>query len=126
MKDWTCGEVRSRPAAALGGFGEARDGVGVLDFGKEIQDEKIDVLNFVVAELDTLRGSHFGGDVSADAEAVLVGFVDDGGHELGRDRAVDFDLHVAEALVVVDGGAGFGFGGDENFGWTLVRGRGRR
>ena len=57
--------------------------------------------------------------MSADAHAILVGFVDDGGNELGLDGAVDFDLHVAEVLVVVDGGAGFGFGGDENFGWSV-------
>ena len=120
MNDWTCGEVRSRPAVTSPGFGEPCDGVGVLDFGEEIQDEKVDVLNFVVAEFDTLGGGHFGGDVSADTEAVLVGFVDDRGDDGGRDGAVDFDLHVAEALIVVDGGAGFRFGGDEDFGGALI------
>jgi len=34
------------------------------------------------------------------------------GTRSGLDGAVDFYLHVAEALVVVDGGAGFGFGRD--------------
>src|ERR1700686_387845 len=34
--------------ADLAGFDEARDGVGVLDVGKEIQDEEIHMLNFVV------------------------------------------------------------------------------
>ena len=66
---------------ALGRFDQTRNCIGVLDVGEEIQDEEIDMLDFVVAELDTLRGSHFGRDVSADAEAIFVGFVDDGGHE---------------------------------------------
>ena len=48
-----------------------------------------------------------------------MGFVDDDGDELGLDGAVDFDLHVAEFFVVVDGGAGFGFGGDEDFGGSV-------
>ena len=52
-----------------------------------------------------------------------MGFVDDGGDERGLDRAVDLDLHVAEALVIVDGGAGFGFGGDQNFGRAVIRRR---
>src|SRR6266853_3142119 len=79
------------------------------------------MLDFVVAELDTLRSGHFSGNVSAAAESVLVGFVDDGRHEFGLHRTIYFDLHVAEAFVVVDGGAGLGFGGHQNFGWTLVR-----
>jgi hypothetical protein len=58
--------------------------------------------------------------VSTDAESVFVGFVDDDGNELGFDGAVDFDLHVAQAFVVVDGGAGFGFGRDQDFGWALI------
>ena len=102
------------------GLGQSGDGVRVFDFGKEIEHEKIDVLDFVVAESDTLGGGHFGGNVSADAQAVFVGFVDDGGNDGGRNGAVDFDLHVAEFFVVVDGGAGFGFGGDQNLGWTLI------
>ena len=102
------GEVEA--GGDFSGLGEAGDGVGVFDFGEEIEDEKIDVLNFVVAELDALRGGHSGGNVSADAKSVFVSFVDDGGHERGRDGTVNLDLHVAESLVVVDGGAGFGFG----------------
>ena len=112
------GEVEA--GCDFSGLGETGDGVGVFDFGEEVQDEKVDVLDLVIAEPDTLVGGHFGGNVSADAKAVLVGFVDDGGDEGRLDGAVDFDLHVAETFVVVDGGSGFGFGGDENFGGTLV------
>ena len=70
------------------------------------------MLNFVEAEGDALRGDHSGGNVSADAEAVLVSLVDDSGHERRRYRTVNLDLDIAQPLVVVDGGTGFGFGGD--------------
>ena len=48
------------------GLDEAGDGVGVFDLGKEVEDEEIDVLDFVVAEFDALGGGHFGGNVPAD------------------------------------------------------------
>src|SRR5208282_5059600 len=114
------GRSEVEAGSSFSGFDQSGDGVCVFDLGKEIQDEKIHVLNFVEAEIDALRGDHFGGNVSADAEAVFVGFVDDRGHEFGLDRAVDFDLHVAEAFVVVYGGASFGFGRDQDFGGSVV------
>ena len=113
--------VQIEASCNLAGLGQSRDGVRVLDLGKEVEYEKVDVLNLVVAEFDALGSSHFGGNVSADPEAVLVGFIDDGGHERGRNGAVDFDLHVAKAFVVVDSGTGLGLGGDENLGGTLIR-----
>ncbi len=113
------GGVEVERGGEFSGFGEAGDGVGVFDFGEEVENEKVDVLDFVVAELDALRSDHVGRDVSTDAESVFVGFVDDDRDELGLDRAVDFDLRVAEFFVVVDGGAGFGFGGDEDFGGSV-------
>src|SRR5208282_2493355 len=73
----------------LGRRGETDGCIRVFDVGEEIQHEEVDVLNFVVAELDTLGGGHFCGDVSADAETVFVGFISDGGYEFGLDRAVD-------------------------------------
>jgi hypothetical protein len=115
------GRAEVETGAAFCGFDEASNGVGVFDVGKEIQNQEVDVLDFVVSEFDTLRGGHFGGDVPADAKSVFVSFVNDRGHQLGLNRAVDFDLYESKPFVVIDRGASFGFSGHEDFGWTLER-----
>jgi hypothetical protein len=66
--------------AAFCGFDEASNGIVVFDFGHEIQNQEIDLLDFVVSEFDTLRDGHFGRDVSAHAKSVFVSFVNDRGH----------------------------------------------
>ncbi len=69
------------------------------------------MLDFVEAKFHALRCNHVGGDVAADAQAVFVRFVNNYGNEFGLDRAVHFDLDVAELDVIVDGRSGFSLGG---------------
>ena len=79
------------------------------------------MLDFVIAEFDTLRSGHLGRNMSADAQSVFVRLVDDRRHQSGLYRAVNLDLDVAQAHVVIYSGARFLFRGDQHLGGSLVR-----
>ena len=112
-------EVEAR--GALARLDEARGSARLFHVGPEIEEDEVHVLNFVGAVAHELGGGHAGWDVSADAQAALVRFIDDDWHKLRLYRAVDLDLHIAEVGVVIDAGAGFFGRGGQDFDGAFVR-----
>ena len=103
MKSRTCGLVRREFARVLGDLDEAVAIARLLDFRiEEIELDEVEMLDFVGAAFDELLRRHERRHVSADAKAARVRAIGDDRHELGLDRRVDLDLHVAVVGVPVD------------------------
>ena len=112
--------IQVERCAAFSGFGKARRGARLLHVGHEVEKDEVHVLDLVGSVAHELVGRHSRWDVAADAQAALVGFVDDDGNEFRLDRAVDLDLHIAEIGVVVNPLASLFRRGGKDFDRALI------
>src|SRR5579862_5842386 len=75
---------------------------------EEIQEDEVDVLNFVGAVFDELRRGDAVWNMAADAQSTSVRYLDDAGHEFRLERTVNLDLHISQIRVTVDRSFGLG------------------
>src|SRR6202162_1190982 len=70
---------------------------GVLDLRREkVQEDEVDMLDFIGTLIDELRGDHAVGNVAADAQSSRMSEFDNAGHQFRLERTVELDLDVAQ------------------------------